>query len=379
MGAIRRLKKHLAAAVIFVLLVATMTGCMGQRGAISFHEDGSCGYSIKYLFEKTMYDDMVPSEDTLMIHSGDFQKEIENINGKEYNTFSRDLSFANYNEMIDFLTRGAAYRTGLQNNSLQPKYYDDVSEAPFSSITMDASGFVGTLNPDGDFAFWVNNVTGDDSSKIRSLGYDSYSAYSKSVGIMLDITVTLPTAVTESNGVVTDKTVSWTLESIPADRKLIAAASGNPISTDVTPPTVDIDGVRGNGLYGSVKITGKDDVSLKSLVLDGFSQDRDTVYVTGRGKHTVTAIDYNNNSTTVNFRIDGQKPKIRGAKNGKTYRRPVTLKFSDNMGIRDVIVNGKKIKSKKKVTLKKTGTYTVSVVDKNFNHRSISFRIKTKK
>ena len=98
MKKIRSTKKYLAVIMIFVLLVATMTGCMGQRGAISFHENGTCGYSIKYIFKKTMYEDMVPSEDTLMIHSGDFQKGTENINGKEYYTFSRDLSFANYIE-----------------------------------------------------------------------------------------------------------------------------------------------------------------------------------------------------------------------------------------------------------------------------------------
>lgn len=387
MKKIRRSKKYLAVTLIFVLLVGTMTGCMGERAAISFREDGTCGYSMKYMFEKTMYDYMVVSEalepnsssdDLSIFQSGDFQTGTENINGKDYYIFSRDFSFANYNEMIDFLTKGASYRSGLQKNSLKPKCYDDITDAPFSSIAMDASGFVGKINPDGEFSILSDNDMGDvDPSSMLSLGYDSIAAYYKSLGILLDFTVTLPMIVTESNGVVADKTVSWALESIPADGKLIAAASGNPFSTDITPPTID--GVRENGLYGTVKITGKDDVSLKSLILDGVSQNTDTILVGTPGKHTVTATDYNNNSTTVNFRLDGQKPKIKGAKNGKTYKRPVTLRFSDNVGIKYVAVNGKKIKSKKKVTLKKDGKYTVLVVDKCYNYDGLTFRIKKKK
>jgi hypothetical protein len=75
--------------------------------------------------------------------------------------------------------------------------------------------------------------------------------------------------------------------------------------------------------------------------------------------------------------IDKTKPTVTGVKNGKKYKKTVTIKFKDNKkgsGIKKATLNGKKIKSGKKVS--KKGKYTLVVTDKAGNKKTIKFTIK---
>lgn len=75
-----------------------------------------------------------------------------------------------------------------------------------------------------------------------------------------------------------------------------------------------------------------------------------------------------------NYNTDKTKPSVSGVKNGKTYKKSVTIKYSDASGIKSAKLNGKKFKSGTKVS--KSGSYTVSVTDKNGNTRTVKFKIK---
>lgn len=82
---------------------------------------------------------------------------------------------------------------------------------------------------------------------------------------------------------------------------------------------------------------------------------------------------------TVTFTVDKKKPVISGAKNGKTYKKKVTLKFKDTLsGIKSVTVNGKKISAKKYngYTIKKAGKYKIVVKDKAGNKTVSTIKIK---
>jgi hypothetical protein len=73
--------------------------------------------------------------------------------------------------------------------------------------------------------------------------------------------------------------------------------------------------------------------------------------------------------------IDTTKPTVSGVKNGKTYKKAVTIKFSDKgSGIKSATLNGKKIKTGKKVSA--NGTYKLVVTDKAGNKKTIKFTIK---
>jgi len=95
------------------------------------------------------------------------------------------------------------------------------------------------------------------------------------------------------------------------------------------------------------------------------------------GKHTLTVSDIYGNSKSVTFKTDKTAPIIKGIKNGKSYKKAVTVKYSDaGIGVRKALLNGKAVKSGKKVT--KAGNYTLKVTDKNGNTAKVKFKIKKK-
>ena len=75
---------------------------------------------------------------------------------------------------------------------------------------------------------------------------------------------------------------------------------------------------------------------------------------------------------------DETNPVVKGVANGKTYKKAVTIKFSDiDSGIKSAKLNGKSIKSGKKIT--KSGNYTLVVIDKAGNKVTIKFKVKINK
>jgi hypothetical protein len=119
-----------------------------------------------------------------------------------------------------------------------------------------------------------------------------------------------------------------------------------------------------------------DNVSLKSVTVNGISMGSSNLSFSETGKYTLVATDYQGNSSTVKFRIDATTPKIKGVSNGQITKKKVTLRFSDkDSGVKSVKINGKKANTKK-VTLKKAGTYKVIATDKVGNKITVKFRIK---
>lgn len=96
------------------------------------------------------------------------------------------------------------------------------------------------------------------------------------------------------------------------------------------------------------------------------------------GYYTFLLEDYNENRYSVVIKVtslDKTKPVIKGVKNNKTYKKAVKITFSDKgSGIKSAKLNGKKIKSGKKVS--KKGSYTLVVTDKAGNSKKIKFKIK---
>ena len=73
--------------------------------------------------------------------------------------------------------------------------------------------------------------------------------------------------------------------------------------------------------------------------------------------------------------IDDKTPAVAGVKNGRTYKKVVTVRFSDRQsGIRSATLNGRKIPSGKKVSA--DGTYRLVVADKAGNKAVVKFRIR---
>lgn len=95
------------------------------------------------------------------------------------------------------------------------------------------------------------------------------------------------------------------------------------------------------------------------------------------GKHKLEVSDLYGNENTLTFKTDKTAPVVKGVKHKKTYRKAVTVKFSDKAsGIKKATLNGKNIKSGKKVN--KVGNYTLLVKDKAGNQTKVKFTIKEK-
>ena len=92
------------------------------------------------------------------------------------------------------------------------------------------------------------------------------------------------------------------------------------------------------------------------------------------GSHAISVSDMAGNKSEEEFIIDRTKPSIKGIKNGKTYKKAVTIKFSDENGIQSAFLNGRIFRNGSKAS--KKGTYTLKVTDNAGNVRTAKFKIK---
>ena len=91
------------------------------------------------------------------------------------------------------------------------------------------------------------------------------------------------------------------------------------------------------------------------------------------GSHAVRVSDMLGNKSEEEFIIDRTKPSVKGIKNGKTYKKAVTINFSDKNGIQSASLNGKVFRNGSRVSRK--GTYTLKVTDNAGNVRTVKFKI----
>lgn len=380
--------KVLLCLLVSMLVMACVTGCIGQKTETVIRSDGTCSYKYTYLYDKSMFDKLESSggmdDSARELSSGDYLKEVVDIKGIPYYSFSRNFEFSNLNELKAFLTEDETYFRKITSESKAASQYDKSSHtAPYSSVTLDTGTFIGVLKDSILDESLQKDSGSDKTTKSKETtdvtdtdlkGNKSIGEMCEKLGIVVEVSITLPSAVTGSNGKIQGNTVTWSINDLPDDGKLIAVTGNNPIlSSDKTPPVIK--GVKNKGLYNkTVKVTAQDNVSLKELRLNGARYNTSAFRVGQNGSYMLTAEDASHNKTTVRFKIDKKKPVVKGAKNGKRYRKNVTLRFSDTNGIRSVKINGKK-KSTKKTVLKKNGKYTVKATDKAGNTSTVRFWI----
>lgn len=103
-----------------------------------------------------------------------------------------------------------------------------------------------------------------------------------------------------------------------------------------------------------------------------------TFTVKKNGTYTIRVITKDGAAYSIQHKVkglDNTAPQITGVKNGKTYKKAVTIRFSDKgSGIKSAKLNGKTIASGKKVS--KKGKYTLKVTDKANNIKTVKFKIK---
>ncbi len=383
------MKKKLSCLMLtLILVISTLTGCMGQGVSMTLNADGTCSYTVKYLYEKQTFETSLnQSANTSPLMTTDFTKAEETINGMTYITFSRQLTFANAETMKATLTDLTAYINKLKEGSANAALYttETINAAPFSEMTLDSSTFTAkatstsdslTSSMSSDMAKFSESASYAEIGKMNSKslnGYDNVYAYMKSCGLIMDYSISFPTNVTESNGTINGATASWSTDNLPADSRLMAVTSGTLLSADTEAPVIS--GVKNNGIYNkAVKITITDNVNVKAVTVNGITIGNTLLKASASKAYKITATDATGNTTSVNFRVDSKKPVIKGIKNGRKVTKPVTLRFKDNYKMKSVTINGKKANTRK-ATVRKSGRYVVKAKDAAGNVTKLVFRI----
>ncbi len=383
------MKKKLSCLMLtLILVISALTGCMGQGVSMTLNADGTCSYTVKYLYEKQTFETSLnQSANTSPLMTTDFTKAEETINGMTYITFSRQLTFANAETMKATLTDLTAYINKLKEGSANAALYttETINAAPFSEMTLDSSTFTAkatstsdslTSSMSSDMAKFSESASYAEIGKMNSKslnGYDNVYAYMKSCGLIMDYSISFPTNVTESNGTINGATASWSTDNLPADSRLMAVTSGTLLSADAEAPVIS--GVKNNGIYNkAVKITITDNVNVKAVTVNGITIGNTLLKASASKAYNITATDATGNTTSVNFRVDSKKPVIKGIKNGRKVKKPVTLRFKDNYKMKSVTINGKKANTRK-ATVRKSGRYVVKAKDAAGNVTKLVFRI----
>ena len=105
------MKKKLSCLLLtLVLVIGALTGCMGSNTALVLNADGTCVYTVKYMYEKeTFQTTLDEAKDKSPLFGGDFTRAEETVGDMTYYTFSRQLTFASVDAMKTALTDLTAY------------------------------------------------------------------------------------------------------------------------------------------------------------------------------------------------------------------------------------------------------------------------------
>jgi hypothetical protein len=273
------------------------------------------------------------------------------VNGETYYKFSTTDGL--YNESV------TGDETVTESTTFSADYYNQYDGITFCMLPD------GTGSSDS-----VSNLISDNSSEDTSASMSSGADYDFSI-----LSVKMLDSIILTNGTVSDDglTVTYCLDngSYSEDGFYAYTASSTSI-------------IRIRELYDSkwskTKTIHIDTVDeIKSVKVDGKTakvKDTDTGVSVKLpdGNHKVT-VKTANAEKTFTVKVDSTKPTVAGVKNGKTYSKAVTIKFSDETsGIKKATLNGKTIETGKKVT--KAGSYTLKVTDKAGNTKTIKFKIK---
>lgn len=210
-----------------------------------------------------------------------------------------------------------------------------------------------------------------DIGEFEELGFDRNTINDIIGNTTIKYIVTMPKEIVFTNGKLSKdkKTVTFDL----SPKSIENATSDFYAYTKDAKDIITLGNVDGKYATGKkVEISTPD--KIKKITVNGKKISKNYFSTKKDGKYEVVVTTKNSklNQTVIK---DSTAPTVKGVKNGETYKKTVTIKFSDaTSGIKSAKLNGKTIKSGKKV--KSAGTYTLVVTDKAGNKSTIKFTIK---
>lgn len=349
---IKGIKKRIIAVALSIMLAFSLSGCVYSGMSIVLNADGSGTMQAVIEAEKDKYDKYMEhfaeegsSED---IFAGEVP-EVVSKDGVEYYRLEMSGEFLNSDELAESLSEG------------------------YTNVIVSDTGILFRMPAE---------YTKAEYEEIEKL-YDDF--YKESSGKGFDELAKLEFSFVMPNKI---SAVSDTGEILP-DGKTAVFSFGLAdlcktqecmVSTAAETELPTVSGVKPGSKYNKAVTLSLSDISGIKAATYTKAGGKETSFdfskkLTRNGKYTVKATDYYDNTATLEFTIkDTKKPTVTGVKNGKSYSSARTIKFKDNCGISKATLNGKKIKSGKKVSAK--GSYKLVVTDVNGLKTTLKFKIK---
>lgn len=360
--------------LLAVIMIVTLTGCFGANMQIHMKSDGSGVMSYSYMIDSGVNKYIMSDPEMKKDLSGlnEFKQTKEMYDDCYYVCYTKEVPFSSPEELKKILTDSKTFDELFSPGSIKEDKEDDMDnegEGMLSNVDVGADHLQGVYSSINSSYQEIDDYDEDDD-------FMDYEAMENSIFMLINITFDKEITYTNGSLSADKRTASWKLKlGEYYDTLLQASTSGKDVfAKDTKVP--DIYPVKDGKYYPDyISILVTDNCGVKSVTCNGKKVPADyTVFKDG--KYVIEAEDYFGNKAKKTFYIDMQSPKISGVKNGVIYKSERTIRFSDKYGIKSATLNGKTIKSGKKVS--KSGKYKLVVKDRAGNTTRATFTIKKK-
>lgn len=351
------MKKKMMAAILVVVLVFSLTGCMETTVEEKISKSGNYTCTMALYIEKEAVVDYVKRKlgtDYVAELNKDMQEEgftLQTIDGKEYYVSKPEVEkstiakLAKTNQQDAIKGSYQMWETGLYMN--------------IKAMGGEALGSMNNISSTSSLAL------GNTDKETEELLAKSYLIYS----VVFDYDIVK----TDKNGVIdagNPKKASWkikmnSLDSIPTIEAYCKS-------------DIKVSGVTQGATYNKTKkvtFSGTSSASYKGKKVKSGTAFKK------HGQHTIILKAASGEQRTVTFFIDKKKPVIKGVKNKKTYKKTKYITVSDkDSGVASLKIDGKKQDlSDGMFAIKKKGKHTIVAKDKVGNVTKIKVTIKKSK
>lgn len=356
-----QVKRELGLLLAMMLTAVLLTGCSSIT-KITLNEDGSGSYEESSSISKKLWDLSVTelgNDETVLSYLRTLYPQAsidisdETVNGVESKVLKMKMGFKDTKEFQQALSS-----TDIMSVKFNPRYF---TRTPIY-MPLEEEGEQGTSTAEE-----LQALLGSDEQLMAEVAEEMKNMEVK-------MTVTFPYEVTGTNGTIQEdgKTVIWDVQQMDKDAERLYALFQ---ATDSAAAPTYTGAANGKDYNTGVTVVVDSENLLRQVVINGEATEKDYLFLSAEGVYTISATDINGNSSQIKFRIDTTKPSISGVANNKVYKSARTVKFADKgSGIKKATLNGKTVKSGKKVTAK--GKYTLAVTDKAGNKKTVKFTIK---
>lgn len=269
-------------------------------------------------------------------------------------------SYADLMEQMEYTYSGTEMVNGVSNNIYSATEMNSAQATKSAFLELSKDRAVYDISAQAETA--TEQAAGATDNDLDDMGF-------------FYMTITYPFEVGKANGTVQADgcTVQYDIKALQKQKvnRLYAVSKSALAAID----SITIKGVKNKKAYKrsiTVQVSAKSAVT--SFTVNGKPQAINRFSTNKNGKYKIVVETATGKKKTINFCIDKKKPTT-NIKNKKKYKKAVKITFKDSIsGIKKATLNGKKIKSGKKV--KKNGKYTLKIYDKAGNVKTVKFTIK---